>query len=414
MRRLSRKKALRVVKEMDAFSKVPEDYQKKSVRGGSFSLVTFSLITFLVISELIYFTTTTYKYEYAVDSDVHTKLDINVDITVAMPCEALGADVLDLAGETTHTEQFLKTEVAPFELSQEQMSWLKAKRSIMDKVSEYRSLNDLMMLKSPPMPENKQTGISMKACRFHGTITVNKVAGNFHITIGKHVQDPLQRNAHRHLGGMVPPELYNLSHRIDHLSFGSHLPGAINPLDATLQVTDIRHYMYQYFIQIVPSEYVSFWSTTKTNQYSMTERQRPIATGRSSSGVPGIFFKYDISSMMVKIRVDRRPFWKFIVRLSGIIGGVFATSGMIHTFIGLVTEYLQSRRGNRTSPQPPPTHLQYPTQQSQEPSEPSLQTSSNPSQADGNYPNSVQSTYSEPQPSTQNTNTPNPGHSLMS
>jgi hypothetical protein len=348
MRRLNRKRALKVVKEFDAFSKVPEDYQKKSVRGGSFSLVTFSLIAFLVVSELIYYSRTTYKYEYAVDSDLNTKLDINVDITIAMPCEALGADVLDLAGETTHTDD-LKSEKTLFELSQEQRSWLKAKRSIMEKMSEYRSLNDLIMLESTSMPQSKTEGIRLGSCRLHGTITTNKVAGNFHITIGKHVQDPLQRSAHRHLGSMVPAELYNLSHRIDHFSFGVHVPGALNPLDATLQVTDVRNYMYQYFIQVVPSEYVSFWSTVKTNQYSTTERQRPVTTGKGGVGVPGIFFKYDISPMMVKITVARRPFWKFIVRLCGIIGGIFATSGMIHTFIGLVSEYVRSRKGDRVS-----------------------------------------------------------------
>ena len=69
MRRLNRKKAFYVVKELDAFTKVPEDYVKKSSRGGGLSLLSFSLILFLVISEFIYYTNTVYKYEYTVDKD---------------------------------------------------------------------------------------------------------------------------------------------------------------------------------------------------------------------------------------------------------------------------------------------------------------------------------------------------------
>lgn len=350
MRRVNRRKALNAVRDFDAFPKVPEDYIKKSVRGGSLSLLSFSLIALLVVSEFLYYTSTVYKYEYSVDSDVSSKLDINVDLTVAMPCEAIGADVLDLAGETVHTEDFLTLEAAVFELTQEQRSWLKAKQSILARVSEYRSLSELMTLKSSPMPNSGSTDKALKidqgSCRLWGTLRVNKVAGNFHITIGKHIQDPLQRSGHRHFGAYVPQELYNLSHRIDRLSFGTEVPGIVNPLDATLQVTEMKPYVYQYYIQVVPTEYDTMWRKVRTNQFSVTERERAVTMDRSGSGVPGIFFKYDLSSMVVKIKQERQPFWQFLVRLCGIVGGVFATSGMIHTFVGLLYEYAQFRRRN--------------------------------------------------------------------
>ena len=352
MRRVNRKKALKAVQDFDAFPKVPEDYVKKSVRGGGLSLLSFSLIALLVVSEFIYYTSTVYKYEYSVDSDVSSKLDINLDMIVAMPCQAIGADVLDLAGETVHTEDFLKLEPAVFELTQEQRAWLKAKQSILARVSEYRSLSELMTLRSSPMPGSGTIDKTLKmdqgSCRLSGTLRVNKVAGNFHITIGKHIQDPLQRSGHRHYGAYVPQQLYNLSHRIDRFSFGTEVPGIVNPLDATLQVTDIKSYVYQYYIQVVPTEYDTLWRKVRTNQFSVTERERPVNLDHGASGVPGIFFKYDLSSVVVKIKQERQPFWQFLIRLCGIIGGVFATSGMIHTFVGLVFEYVQfKRRGGK-------------------------------------------------------------------
>ncbi len=54
--------------------------------------------------------------------------------------------------------------------------------------------------------------------------------------------------------------------------------------------------------------------------------------------MPGVFFKFDMSSMMVLINEERKPFWQFLVRLSGIIGGIFATSGMLHTLFGSFTD----------------------------------------------------------------------------
>ena len=54
--------------------------------------------------------------------------------------------------------------------------------------------------------------------------------------------------------------------------------------------------------------------------------------------MPGVFFKYDLTAMTVEIKEQRRPFWQFIIRLSGIVGGIFATSGMLNSFIGSLTD----------------------------------------------------------------------------
>lgn len=46
----------------------------------------------------------------------------------------------------------------------------------------------------------------------------------------------------------------------------------------------------------------------------------------------GIFFKYDMSSIMVRVENRHRSFWGFLVRLCGIVGGIFATSGEFWQF----------------------------------------------------------------------------------
>ena len=56
-------------------------------------------------------------------------------------------------------------------------------------------------------------------------------------------------------------------------------------------------------------------------------QERVINHGAGSHGVTGIFFKYELSSLVISVEEVYDPFWKLLVRLCGIVGGVFATSG---------------------------------------------------------------------------------------
>lgn len=56
-------------------------------------------------------------------------------------------------------------------------------------------------------------------------------------------------------------------------------------------------------------------------------QDRAINHAAGSHGVSGIFMKYDISSLMVKVTEQHMPLWQFLVRLCGIVGGIFSTTG---------------------------------------------------------------------------------------
>ena len=57
------------------------------------------------------------------------------------------------------------------------------------------------------------------------------------------------------------------------------------------------------------------------------KQERVINHAAGSHGVSGIFMKYDISSLMVTVTEQHMPFWQFLVRVCGIIGGIFSTTG---------------------------------------------------------------------------------------
>ncbi|XP_075573988.1 endoplasmic reticulum-Golgi intermediate compartment protein 2 [Pelecanus crispus] len=346
MRRLNRKKTLNLMKELDAFPKVPESYVEASVSGGTVSLIAFTTIAFLTIMEFTVYRDTWMKYEYEVDKDFTSKLRINIDITVAMRCQYVGADVLDLAETMVASADGLIYESVVFDLSPQQKEWQRMLQLIQSRLQEEHSLQDVIFKSAfksasaalPPREDNSLQ--SPDACRIHGHLYVNKVAGNFHITVGKAIPHP---RGHAHLAALVSHDSYNFSHRIDHLSFGELIPGIINPLDGTEKIASDHNQMFQYFITVVPTKLHTYKISAETHQFSVTERERVINHAAGSHGVSGIFMKYDISSLMVTVTEEHMPFWQFLVRLCGIIGGIFSTTGILHGFGRFVAEVIFCR-----------------------------------------------------------------------
>uniref|UniRef100_A0AAR2M4T7 Endoplasmic reticulum-Golgi intermediate compartment protein n=1 Tax=Pygocentrus nattereri TaxID=42514 RepID=A0AAR2M4T7_PYGNA len=304
MRRLSRKKALNFVKELDAFPKVPESYVETSATGGTVSLVAFTAMALLAFFEFFVYRDTWMKYEYEYEP------------------------------------------VRSISLSPQQRLWHRTLLLVQNRLREEHSLQDVIfksVMKGGPTalpPREDDPTQPLNACRIHGHLYVNKVAGNFHITVGKAIPHP---RGHAHLAALVSHETYNFSHRIDHLSFGEEIPGILNPLDGTEKVCTDHNQMFQYFITIVPTKLETYKVSADTHQYSVTERERVINHAAGSHGVSGIFMKYDVSSLRVLVTEQHMPLWQFLVRLCGIIGGIFSTTGMLHGLVGFCVDVVCCR-----------------------------------------------------------------------
>jgi len=345
-----RKTVLKSFEKFDAFPKVPESYQETSTSGGTLSILTFVFIGVLVISEFIYYTDKITSYTFEVDKDAEHKIRLNIDVTVAMECDDVGADVLDVSGSSIDTSELLKLQPTHFKMSKNQREWWEAFRMVRQFDEGFRSINDVTNMRSvfghvlptymPAKDHAEFEGKDFDSCRIYGNIELNKVSGNFHITAGKSIPHP---RGHAHLSSMVSELNYNFSHRIDLLSFGVPHPGIVNPLDGDLRIAEVNYHMYQYYIKVVPTYIQTMKHNMKTNQYSVTQRSRPINHGRGSHGVPGIFFKYDLNAICVNVNERYRDFSQFFIRLCGIIGGVFATSGMMHSLVGFLSDLILCR-----------------------------------------------------------------------
>lgn len=84
--------------------------------------------------------------------------------------------------------------------------------------------------------------------------------------------------------------------------------------------------LFQYFIEVVPTEINTLVRKSRTFQYSVKDHERPIDHNKGSHGMPGIFFKYDMSALQVTITQERDSIFQFLVRLCAVVGGVFVTN----------------------------------------------------------------------------------------
>lgn len=59
--------------------------------------------------------------------------------------------------------------------------------------------------------------------------------------------------------------------------------------------------MFQYYIKIIPVTYMSKdRKVIYSNHFSVTKHQKPVHILSGESGMPGIFFSYELSPFMVK------------------------------------------------------------------------------------------------------------------
>jgi len=176
-----------------------------------------------------------------------------------------------------------------------------------------------------------------EGCRVHGFLRLNRVAGNINIVPGKLI---LQNSRY-----VVDSDLYqiddifNLTHKINHVSFGDEYSGMINPLDGVMKNWEDKHTsaMYQYNLQIVPTVYKSWGLRANTNQYAVTESLQKVEI--HGVGVPGLFFVYELSPIIVDYSESSQSFPHFLTNLCAIIGGVYTVASWIDLCLYKYTQW---------------------------------------------------------------------------
>jgi hypothetical protein len=315
-------------------------------------------------------------HTFAVEKGVGHDLQINLDIVIPMSCGDIHVNVQDAAGDRILAGDMLKRDPTNW------MQWVDARgMHSLGKDSEGRLItgegfhehdegfgeehvHDIVAAaggkraKFGKTPRLKLGPPGGDSCRLYGSLDVNKVQGDFHITARGHGYQEFASSHLDHNGKflysvktyLLTCIAFNFSHIVSELSFGAFYPSLLNPLDRTISTTPNHFHKFQYFVSVVPTVYsvdspTPYASRTVfTNQYAVTEQSHIIG----ERSVPGIFFKYDIEPMLLTVEETRDSFLRFVVKVVNVVSGVLVAGHWGFTLTEWATSVLGKRRRRKS------------------------------------------------------------------
>ncbi|CAG7734841.1 unnamed protein product [Allacma fusca] len=288
------------LRDFDAYPKPLEDFRIKTLGGGTVTIISTICMCFLFMSELMDFCTPRIQEELFVDSSRSHKLRINIDIVFPkVSCSYLSMDIMDSSGEqqTSFDHNIFKksldskgnpkeetaTAVILNEHKKEgkgdgdghghdhgekegegqQSSTSTTESTAIEKKGcgscygaeskHYKCCNTCeevreayrlkgWALKNPQeivqcaSMAKELKNVFDEGCQLYGYLEVNKVSGSFHIAPGKSFS---LNHVHVHDVQPFSSSQFNMTHRIQSLTFGENIPGKTNPF--TPEYNNLHH-----------------------------------------------------------------------------------------------------------------------------------------------------------------------------
>jgi len=368
-----------VFKTIDAYPKTLEDFTIRTFSGAIVTIVSSLIMALLFVIELQDFLSVQVSEELFVDTTRIPNMTINFDITFSrIACPFLSVDAIDSSGE----QQFgVEHNIFKRRLDLEGKPLQEAELDTLNK-SHNKTENattDIVPLKACKScygaadgccntcadvreayrkknwafnPDNFEQCLAEKnftrdssafkeGCQVYGYLEVNRVGGSFHIAPGKSYS---VNHVHVHDVQPYQSEDFNMTHTINVLSFGRSIEWKANPLDGYRMSAEKGAMMFQYYIKVVPTWYAHLdKSEFHTNQYSVTRHQKVVSFLTGDTGVPGVFFPYELSPLMVRYSETQRSIGHFATDICTIIGGVFAVAGIIDSLLYRSSKLLQQK-----------------------------------------------------------------------
>ena len=233
-----------------------------------------------------------------------------------MPCEILSLDISDFTGE--HTLNIID----------------QLKKKKLNK--EGKLIGDFIYDKNEKINVEKieEMFIKGEGCNLIGKFNIRRTPGNFHLSthaFGDTIKQMLFR------GNILK---YNLSHTINHLSFGNdnnisiikskfNNIDFITPLDNKFNLDEIDGKIFEYYLNIIPSEYIDL-ERNKYNIFQFTVNNINVQSGML---IPTIFFRFDISPILLRYTHFITNQFESWINVCAIIGGLFTLMSIINSII---------------------------------------------------------------------------------
>ncbi|KAJ4463040.1 putative Endoplasmic reticulum-Golgi intermediate compartment protein 3 [Paratrimastix pyriformis] len=376
-------KFLHKLKKLDLYARTDEDVlRKNSWSGVILTVVTSLIITVLFLAEWRLYRTTDLVHHLHVDTTYGEKLNIYINVTFPLiECTDITIDIIDVSGaqqiDVVHNlnKVSLTNEGRPMAIEKASLAppsqkpppsslpptdapaaesseasqgaeapptpscgscygaeLTPASAATREEVQmAYRKKNwVLSSVEGISQCQNEVKDKTRGGCNLYGFLTVNRVAGYFQIGPGRPMLNPAYggRNVR-----VFNDFSFNLSHIIHKLSFGEEFPGVHNPLDGVHKILYGQAVgACKYFLKVVPTRYQYLdGRVLPSNQFSVTEHFQTL--DENARTMPGVFFIYDLSPIMVELTEQRMSFFHFLTQVCAIVGGAFTVAGMLDGFI---------------------------------------------------------------------------------
>lgn len=216
---------------------------------------------------------------------------------------------------------------------------------------------------------------SSEGCNIAGLVRVNKVIGNIHLSPGRSFQAAQTR-----IYDLVPylkndGNRHDFSHTIHYMYFAAddeadeskaqvskemreRMGIYQNPLDDHMARTSKAQYMFHYFLKVVSTQFRTLdGQVVNSHQYSVTHFERDLMTGTGGNtdeglqiqhgvnGLPGVFFSYEISPILVAHHEMRQSFAHFLTSTCAIVGGVLTVASILDSALFATQRSLKKGAG---------------------------------------------------------------------
>lgn len=143
---------------------------------------------------------------------------------------------------------------------------------------------------------------------------------------------------------------FNSTHTIMQMKFGAPAPGQAFPLENVTKVAEQGELTsFDYYLQLVPTEYQKNVFTVLTHQYSVTEFAQKAGVYNGALVPPGVTLKYDFSPLKVYVKEEKRTFLQFVTSVCAIIGGTFSVAGLISATVFKTSQLLKKPKPGRAA-----------------------------------------------------------------
>eukprot|EP00833_Pecoramyces_ruminatium_P002879 jgi/Orpsp1_1/1176911/evm.model.c7180000059464.1 len=187
---MSESKLRKRITQLDVFPKIERDYVDQSAGGGIITVIVVFILSFLVFSECLEYLSDQYDYSVVIDYTKNNDIHMNIDLTVAMDCDNIRADMYDSTGTTTYAKAALAFTPTHFSMR----NAVVYQHNAQIESEEEFDMDDIMDNANKEDDSWSSYEDEKSCCRITGQIDVHKLAGNFHITAlghgygGKHTE----------------------------------------------------------------------------------------------------------------------------------------------------------------------------------------------------------------------------------